>query len=65
MLPERLARLDAKIIHCIHDEFLLEASEQDAEPAATVLSQTMTDAFQAFFPKASPENLLECGIGKT
>jgi len=65
MLPERLAGLDAKIIHCIHDEFLLETAEQDAEAAAAVLVQTMTDAFAMLFPDAPTGHLLDCGTGKT
>ena len=65
MLPERLVGLDAKIIHCIHDEFLLEAAEDDAEQAATILAQTMTDAFAMLFPGAPTGHLLDCGIGKT
>ena len=65
MLPERLAGLDAKIIHCIHDEFLLEASEDDAEDAATILAQTMTDAFTQLFPGTPTGHLLDCGIGRT
>ena len=65
LLPERLVGLDAKIIHCIHDEFLLEAAEDDAEQAATILAQTMTDAFTQLFPGAPTGHLLDCGIGKT
>ena len=65
MLPERLVGLDAKIIHCIHDEFLLEAAEDDAEQAATILAQTITDAFAMLFPGVPTGHLLDCGIGKT
>ena len=65
LLPERLAGLDAKIIHCIHDEFLLEAAEDDAEAASAILAQTMTDAFTQLFPGVPTGHLLDCGIGNT
>jgi len=42
-----------------------ETAEQDAEAAAAVLVQTMTDAFAMLFPDAPTGHLLDFGIGKT
>jgi DNA polymerase I len=50
------------LVACVHDELLLEIHENDAERAATLLQQTMVDAFIATFPKAPTNNVAEVKI---
>lgn len=45
--------LDASMCQVVHDEVLLETSEQDAIPAAYVLQEEMTAALLDLFPEAA------------
>lgn len=65
ILPKKLSDIDAKIVHCIHDEFLLEVAEKDADKACKILTETMTESFQFIFNSNYTNNLIDCGIGKT
>ena len=44
------AELDAYILLQVHDELILEVSEQDANQAATILKQVMEEAIQLDVP---------------
>jgi DNA polymerase-1 len=48
LLYEALKPIDAKIVNCIHDEIVIEASESDADKAALVLEREMTAAAREF-----------------
>lgn len=65
ILPKKLSDIDAKIVHCIHDEFLLEVAEKGADKACKILTETMTESFQFIFNSNYTNNLIDCGIGKT
>src|SRR5262249_11817422 len=54
-----------ELVACVHDELLLEVHEDDADRAATILQQTMIDAFVATFPGAPANNVAEVKIGNT
>lgn len=62
-LSEYLKGLDAHIVNCVHDEILLEASEQDAIAAKSALERAMMEGFQAMFPDAPTLNLVDAHIG--
>lgn len=62
-LPGYLAGLDAKIINCVHDEILLEASEQDAPVAKEALEKAMVEGFLQVFPDAPTTGLVAAKIG--
>jgi DNA polymerase-1 len=57
--------LDARLVLHVHDEILLEASEQDAEQAKVILQAAMLRGFQTVFPNASTLDSVEAHIGRT
>ena len=57
-----LEGLDAAIILQVHDELLVEASENDAEAARDRLVAAMTDAFSEVFPDAPTLGLVDVAI---
>lgn len=63
LLDERLRGLDARLVSCVHDEVLVEASAADAEAARLVLEQSMVDGFLVVFPKACTRGLVEAHVG--
>ena len=48
LLYDALKPLDARIINCIHDEIVVEASEADAQACAGILEHKMVDAAREF-----------------
>ncbi|NCC10900.1 MAG: hypothetical protein EOM31_10445 [Bacteroidia bacterium] len=62
-LPGYLTGLDAKIINCVHDEILLEASEQDVPVAKEALEKAMVEGFLQVFPDAPITGLVAAKIG--
>lgn len=64
-LPQLLSGPDARIIHCIHDEIILEVAERDASLAKEALEQAMIQGFQQIFPEAPTTGLVEAKVGKT
>jgi DNA polymerase I-like protein with 3'-5' exonuclease and polymerase domains/phage/plasmid primase-like uncharacterized protein len=64
-LDSALAGIDAHLIAHVHDEILLEASEQGAEQAKVILTQAMVDGFLEVFPNASTVGLVEAKHGQT
>ena len=48
LLYDALKPLDARIINCIHDEIVVEASEADAQACAEILEHKMVDAAREF-----------------
>jgi len=63
----RLNRSDIRggLVACVHDELLLEVHEDAADRAATLLQQTMIEAFVVTFPGAPSNNVAEAKIGHT
>jgi DNA polymerase-1 len=57
------AGIDGGPVAWLHDEFILEVKTADAEPAAKLLEQAMTEAFAETFPGAPLNGLVETRIG--
>lgn len=50
-LDNHLADLDAKIVHILHDEIIVEAREEDiADGLVAVVKNCMENAFMEIFP---------------
>lgn len=62
-LPAALAGLDAKLIHHVHDEVILEVADRDVEAAKIALAEAMTEGFKALFPDADMPGLVEAHAG--
>ena len=62
-LPGELAGLDAKVIHHVHDEIILECAESDAGKAKVALTSAMQKGFDALFPEAGMPGLVEAHSG--
>jgi DNA polymerase I len=64
-LPLKLAGLEARLYHTIHDELLLEAAPDHAEAAAAALQAAMVEGFLAVFPEAESltQDLVAVRIG--
>lgn len=58
-LPRALSGLNAKIVNCVHDEILLEASVADASAAKEALETAMTLGFRDIFPEAPTSGLVD------
>jgi DNA polymerase-1 len=48
-LDERLRGLDAKIVHLLHDEIIVEAKAEIAEAVGEIMKECMEGAFVAIF----------------
>jgi DNA polymerase-1 len=57
-------RMPGAMVCTVHDELLLEVPEAEAEAAARVLEEVMTEAFVATFPKAPTLGLVDVYLGK-
>jgi DNA polymerase I-like protein with 3'-5' exonuclease and polymerase domains len=52
------------VICCVHDELLLEVSQQRAEEAKEILHRSMIKAFELTFPDASTNGLVKVKMGR-
>jgi DNA polymerase-1 len=57
------AGIDGGPVAWLHDEIMLEVRKEEAEPAAELLKQAMTEAFEETFPGAPLLKLVEARIG--
>ncbi len=57
-----LTDLDAKIVALIHDEFIIEASPQDAQAAADLLTGAMRRGLLSVYPGAFTGDLVDAAI---
>ncbi len=57
--------LDIRIVCCVHDEIHLEAPEDLAEQAKSLLEECMVAGMLEVFPEASTKNLVEAAVGKS
>ncbi|WP_290798360.1 DNA polymerase, partial [Halomonas sp.] len=57
--------LDIRIVCCVHDEIHLEAPEDLAEQAKSLLEECMVAGMLEIFPEASTKNLVEAAVGKS
>jgi DNA polymerase-1 len=57
-------RMPGAMVATVHDELLLEVAEGEAEAAAVVLREAMTEAFVATFPGAPTRGLVDVRVGK-
>ena len=62
-LPAALSGLDARLIHHVHDEIILECAESDAESAKAALTGAMEQGFNALFPDHPMPGLVEAHAG--
>ena len=62
-LPAALAGLDARLIHHVHDEIVLEVATQDTEEAKAALTEAMIGGFLALFPDVDMPGLVEAHSG--
>ena len=62
-LPAALSGVDARLIHHVHDEIILECAESDAESAKMALTGAMEQGFNALFPEAGMPGLVEAHAG--
>jgi DNA polymerase I len=60
----RRAAIRGGIVACVHDELLLEVSEDDAERARALLQEAMTEAFEITFPGAPILGIAQAVIGR-
>jgi len=51
MLDQKLADLDTKIVHILHDEIIVEANEKIAGKVADILKECMESAFADLIPE--------------
>ncbi len=67
-MHERLEDLDAKIVHVIHDEVIVEARENQAEDVSGIVKRCMEDAMNKLIPnvpfKVKPEIRSAWGMPK-
>jgi DNA polymerase-1 len=61
----RLRGINGGMVACVHDELLLEVAEADAETARGILEASMIEAFEATFPGAPLNKVVEVKVGKT
>jgi len=64
-LVANIKPIDAVIVHCIHDEILLDVLEEDAVAAAQALEDAMIKGFLDIFPNAPAEGLVTAKIGES
>lgn len=62
-LPEYLAGIDARLVNIIHDEIVLEVSEEDMFKAMEAVEKAMIDGMLAIFPQASTKGLVDINVG--
>jgi DNA polymerase-1 len=65
LIDDRLfdANIDGGLVGWLHDEFIIEAREAQAERAAEIVKQSMIDGFAETFPGAPLNGLVEPHIG--
>ena len=56
------ARLDAQIVHFIHDALLVEVAAEQAETAKQLVNDAMVSAFTEMLPEAPKEGLLKVSV---
>lgn len=63
LLDKALTGLDADIVNHVHDEIVLDVSEDDVSKASNILQDCMVNAFLTLFPNACVRDLVEVGVG--
>jgi DNA polymerase I-like protein with 3'-5' exonuclease and polymerase domains len=64
LLFRRLRALHAGMVACLHDEIVVEVTEDDADRAKAALEQSMTEAFAVTFPGAPTRGVVTDGVGR-
>ena len=62
-LQMHLADIDAQLVNIVHDEFVLEVTEADADRATTAVEAAMVEGMLEIFPDASTVSLVDACIG--
>ena len=63
-LPEALADLGACIVHCVHDEVIIEVPPEGSRKAKEILATVMQSAFEAVMPgHALSRGLVDPSVG--
>jgi hypothetical protein len=65
LLPDLLEPFQAKLIHTVHDEIILECLDASLGPAKEALATAMTQGFLTIFPGATTNNLVDIVVSKT
>jgi DNA polymerase-1 len=55
LVDDKLQGYDAQIVHCIHDEIVVECAEASADKIAQIVSVTMVKAGKEFLPRVPVE----------
>ncbi len=63
-IPAALAGLDARLVHHVHDEILLEVAERDTEAAKIALTESMVAGWRDLFPDHPMPGLVDAHEGK-
>jgi hypothetical protein len=56
---------DCGLVGWVHDEFLVEVDERDAQAAKRILEESMVEAFLWAFPNAPTRGLVDAKAGRT
>jgi DNA polymerase-1 len=59
MVDDKLQGHDAQVVHCIHDEIVVECNEAIADKIAQLVSITMIKAGKEFLPRVPVEAAAE------
>ena len=62
-LPLHLSCLDARLVHHVHDEIVLEVADEDQNIAKAALTAAMEEGFYALFPDHPMPGLVEAHAG--
>ncbi|SMP80975.1 Zinc-binding domain of primase-helicase [Desulfonatronum zhilinae] len=65
LLPDLLEPIQARLIHTVHDEIILECLDAYLGQAQEALAQAMIQGFLTIFPNAATNNLVDITVKKT
>ncbi len=54
--------LEAKVVNIVHDEFVIEAPESEAQVVKEILKESMEQGMLAVFPDATVNGLVEAKV---
>lgn len=63
-IPAALSGLDARLVHHVHDEIMLEVAERDVEAAKITLTESMVAGWRDLFPDHPMPGLVDAHAGK-
>jgi DNA polymerase I-like protein with 3'-5' exonuclease and polymerase domains len=63
-LPRYLEGVGARLVNTVHDEIVLEVTNNDVDRAKAALEKAMVEGMLSVFPEASTKNLVEFKAGR-